>query len=48
VYRKVAEWNLDTVPPIRARLAGGLSLLFWASIVVAGRMIAYNWFDKPL
>ena len=48
IYRKVAEWNLDTVPPIRARLAGGLSLLFWASIVVAGRMIAYNWFDKPL
>jgi hypothetical protein len=48
VYRKVAEWGLDAVPPIRARMAGGFSLLFWASIVVAGRMIAYNWFDKPL
>jgi hypothetical protein len=48
VYRKVAEWNLLPVPPTRARIAGGLSLLFWASIVVAGRMIAYNWFDKPI
>lgn len=48
IYRKVAEWNLDRVPPIRARLAGGFSLLFWACIVVAGRMIAYNWFDKPI
>jgi hypothetical protein len=48
IYRKVAEWNLDAVPPRRARIAGGLSLLFWASIVVAGRMIAYNWFDKPI
>lgn len=48
VYRKVADWNLAAVPPRGARIAGGLSLLFWASIVVAGRMIAYNWFDKPL
>jgi hypothetical protein len=48
VYRKVAEWDLDLVPPRRARLAGGFSLFFWACIVVAGRMIAYNWFDKPV
>jgi hypothetical protein len=27
------------------RLAGALSLALWASIVIAGRMIAYNWFD---
>ena len=48
VYRKVAEWDLDLAPPRRARLAGGFSLFFWACIVVAGRMIAYNWFDKPI
>ena len=47
VYRKVAVWDLDPIPPKAARIAGGLSLLFWAGIVVAGRMIAYNWFDKP-
>ena len=45
VFRKVAEWDLDPVLPKRARMAGALSLVLWASIVVAGRMIAYNWFD---
>jgi hypothetical protein len=47
VYRRVAEWDLDPVTPRGARVAGGLSLVFWAAIVVAGRMIAYNWFDPP-
>jgi hypothetical protein len=45
VYRKVGTWDLDLVPPKRARVAGGVSLALWAGIVVAGRMIAYNWFD---
>jgi hypothetical protein len=44
--RSMGQWDLDPVPPFRARLAGGLSLMLWAGIVVAGRMIAYNWFDK--
>ena len=44
--RSMSEWDLDPVPPLRARLAGGFSLILWAGIVVAGRMIAYNWFDK--
>jgi hypothetical protein len=46
VSARMSEWDIDPVPPVRARLAGGLSLLLWAGIVVAGRMIAYNWFDK--
>ncbi|HZS50554.1 MAG TPA: DUF6644 family protein [Bryobacterales bacterium] len=46
VYRKVKEWDLDPVPPTRARIAAGLSLLLWAGIVICGRMIAYNWFDS--
>ena len=46
VYRKVAQWDVQPVPPMRARIAGGLSLLFWSGVVVAGRMIAYNWFDQ--
>jgi len=33
--------------PSAARAAGAVSLFLWASIVVAGRMIAYNWFDPP-
>jgi len=47
VFRRVAEWDLDPVPPRTARLAGGLSLLSWAVIITAGRMMAYQdyWFD---
>ncbi|HVH25321.1 MAG TPA: DUF6644 family protein [Vicinamibacterales bacterium] len=45
VYRNVTEWDLDPVPPGRARAAGGLALLFWAATIVSGRMIAYDWFD---
>ena len=46
-YRTVAEWDLDPVPPRRARVAAGLSLVLWAVIIMSGRLIAYNgyWFD---
>ena len=45
VFRRVAEWNLDVRTPKGARRAGLLSLILWGAIIVAGRMIAYNWFD---
>jgi hypothetical protein len=45
IDRKVAEWDLAPTPPRAARRAGATSLVLWAIIVVAGRMIAYNWFD---
>jgi hypothetical protein len=45
IDRRVAEWDLAPVPPRAARRAGATSLVLWAIIVVAGRMIAYNWFD---
>ncbi|MBF8300900.1 MAG: hypothetical protein HW394_1270 [Acidobacteria bacterium] len=41
----VAAWDVGAVIPRRARLAGALSLAIWALVVIAGRMIAYNWFD---
>jgi hypothetical protein len=46
VYRTVAEWDLNRVPPRKARVAGGLSLALWALIITAGRMMAYQayWF----
>ena len=47
VYRRAAEWNVDAATPPGAKVAAGLSLLLWAGIVFAGRMIAYNWFDPP-
>lgn len=45
-YHSVAEWDTDARTPFPARLAGVLSLVLWAIIVVSGRLIAYNdtWF----
>ena len=45
VYRRVADWDEMAVTPVRARVAGIVSLVLWAGVVVAGRMQAYNWFD---
>jgi hypothetical protein len=45
VFPSVAKWDALPVPPRPARLAGMFSLALWVSIVVSGRMIAYNWFD---
>lgn len=44
--RTMPQWDLDMRPPIRARLAAGVSLALWAAIAVCGRMIAYNWLDR--
>ncbi len=45
IWRRVASWDFDPFPPRAARFAGVASLVLWAAIVFAGRMIAYNWFD---
>jgi len=46
VYRRIAEWDLDPVPPRRVRMVGALSLILLAIIITAGRMMAYQdyWF----
>jgi uncharacterized membrane protein len=38
-------WDADPVPPKRIRVAAGLSLAFWAGVIITGRCIAYDWFD---
>ncbi|MBM3812982.1 MAG: hypothetical protein FJW20_15280 [Acidimicrobiia bacterium] len=45
IYKRVAAWDLDASPPVRAKLAGALSLVLWSGVVVCGRMQAYNWFE---
>jgi hypothetical protein len=45
VYPHVAHWNFDARLPRAARRAGLASLLLWGAVIVAGRFIAYNWFD---
>lgn len=41
IYRSVAAWDEAAVPPLAARLAGGLSALAWTGTIVAGRYLAY-------
>ena len=45
VFLRVGEWDRDAVTPKGARRAALFSLILWGGIIVAGRMIAYNWFD---
>ncbi|MGD2047415.1 MAG: hypothetical protein PVJ80_04555 [Gemmatimonadota bacterium] len=48
IHKKVAEWDLEGSPPTAARMAGVVSFVAWALIVISGRLIAYNWFDCDL
>lgn len=45
IHRRVGDWQHDARPPRAARVAGAISLLAWAGIIITGRLIAYNWFD---
>jgi len=42
----LADWDAGGRPPFGARLAGGLSILLWFNVIVAGRLIPYanTWF----
>jgi uncharacterized membrane protein len=40
--RSVNEWNLDPTPPLRARLAGGISIACWVLVLVCGRLIGFT------
>ena len=43
-YHTVSLWDAGGAPPPTAKLSGVLSIALWAGVVVAGRLIAYNWF----
>ena len=45
VFTRIADWDHAIITPKAARRAGLASLVLWGAIIVAGRMIAYNWFD---
>ncbi len=42
IYRRMAEWDNDSVPPFQARLAGIVSLVLWVGVIAAGRNMAYR------
>ncbi len=41
VHRSVASWGAAGRPPLKARLAGGISLLLWAAVMLSGRWIGH-------
>lgn len=45
VYCNPAELDREPRLPLRAKLAGGISLILWLSVVTCGRWIAY--YDAP-
>ena len=42
IYRTIGEWDTDLVPPVGARVAGWVSLIFWVGIITMGRIMAYT------
>ena len=38
-------WDAAAKAPLRLRVGASLSLLFWALVVICGRLIAYDWYD---
>src|SRR4051812_28919041 len=44
-WLSIERWGVEAVTPPAARIAGAASLVLWVSIIFAGRLIAYNWFE---
>jgi len=40
--RHLPRWENEASPPLSARLAGGLSILLWVSVVACGRWIGFT------
>ncbi|HEY5409573.1 MAG TPA: DUF6644 family protein [Caulobacteraceae bacterium] len=40
--RGIEHWDESPHPPLRARLAGGLSLLLWIAVITCGRWIGFT------
>jgi hypothetical protein len=40
-YRSVELWDRASMTPVGARIAGGLSLVIWVSVVVLGRWVGF-------
>jgi len=39
--RSTGHWDVDVLPPWRVRVAAGVSLLAWTSVISCGRLLAY-------
>jgi uncharacterized membrane protein len=45
MHAATLTWDRDPVPPRSVRVAAGLSMALWTGVIVAGRCIAYDWYD---
>ena len=45
-YHSVGKWDSDATLPFGAKLAAAISLALWATVIMSGRLMAYNWFNK--
>ena len=45
IFKQVAVWDNDPLPPSRVKMAGLVSIVLWCGVVICGRMQAYNWFN---
>jgi hypothetical protein len=41
-HRSLQQWENSPLPPLRAKLAGAVSLLVWIGVVTAGRWIGFT------
>jgi hypothetical protein len=41
-FRAAAGWDVERMPPPAARIAAGLSLGLWVSVIACGRLLAYT------
>jgi hypothetical protein len=46
-FRGVGAWDTALPTPLRAKLAGGISLCIWIAIVACGRTIGFTMTDMP-
>jgi hypothetical protein len=40
-YRRVGDWNIQSPPPVSARVAGLASIICWTAVVFLGRWIGF-------
>ncbi len=42
IERRIAVWDRSPTPPLPARMAGIFSIIAWATVILAGRMMSYT------
>ena len=42
IYRGVGAWDTAALTPVRARLAGAVSIVCWICVIAAGRAVGYE------